>query len=68
MKKIVEKIRQGNQWLISFVMVRTFLLSSRNLHAAASCGVSLALKDYDRCRYVIEQFKDLWIEYLTGVK
>ena len=32
----------------------------------ASCGVSLALKDYDCCRYVIEQFMDLWIEYLTG--
>lgn len=29
MKKIVEKIRQGKQRLISFVMVCTFLLSSR---------------------------------------
>ena len=28
MKKLVEKIRQGKQWLISFVMVRTFLFSS----------------------------------------
>ena len=28
MKKIFEKLRQGKQWLISFVMVRTFLLSS----------------------------------------
>jgi hypothetical protein len=36
--------------------------------AYAIYGVSLALKDYDRCRYVIEQFKDLWIEYLTGIK
>lgn len=36
--------------------------------ALAYYGVSLALKDYDRCRYVIEQFKDLWIEYLTGIK
>ena len=30
MKKIVEKIRQGKQWLISFVMVRTFLLNMPN--------------------------------------
>ncbi len=29
MKKIVEKLRQGKQWIISFVMMRTFLLSSR---------------------------------------
>lgn len=35
---------------------------------AESCGMSLSLKDYDRCRYVIEQFGDLWIEYLTGIK
>lgn len=36
--------------------------------ALANCGVSIALKDYDRCRYVIRQFGDLWIEYLTGIK
>ena len=29
MEKIVEKLRQGKQWFISFVMVRTFLLSSK---------------------------------------
>lgn len=35
---------------------------------AESCGMSLSLKDYDLCRYVIRQFGDLWIEYLTGIK
>lgn len=34
--------------------------------ARASYGVSIALKDYDRCLYVMENFRDLWIEYLTG--
>lgn len=46
-----------------------YLLSYRGpSNASAYYGVSLALKDYDRCRYVIEQFKNLWIEYLTGIK
>lgn len=36
-------------------------------YATAHFGVSLALKDYDRGRYVTEQFMDLWIEYLTGI-
>lgn len=48
---------------------RRFLLSYVGpSHATAYYGVSLAIKDYDRCRYVIEQFGDLWIEYLTGIK
>ena len=61
-----------------FVPTRLFSLSKDDprlitsdrgpLHAAASCGVSLALKDRDRFNYVIEQFGDLWIEYLTGIK
>ena len=46
-----------------------FLLSFRGPSAAnATYGVSLALKDRDRCRYVIKQFGDLWIEYFTGIK
>lgn len=35
-------------------------------NAYAGYGVSIALKDYDRCLYVMENFRDLWIEYLTG--
>ena len=35
-------------------------------YARAHCGVSLALKDYERCLFVMENFRDLWIEYLTG--
>lgn len=37
-------------------------------YADATFGVSLVLKDYDRCLYVMENFRDLWIEYLTGIK
>jgi hypothetical protein len=36
--------------------------------AASAIRVSLALKDRDRLNYVIEQFGDLRIEYLTGIK
>jgi hypothetical protein len=32
------------------------------------CGVSLALKDIDRCNYAKDQFAHLWKEYLTGIK
>lgn len=54
MKKIVEKIRQGKQWLISFVMVRTFLLSSRKRqnylimkNASMFLGLQNLAKKYD---------------------
>ena len=54
MKKIVEKIRQGKQWFISFVMVRTFLLSSRKRqnylimkNASMFLGLQNLAKKYD---------------------
>lgn len=54
MKKIVEKIRQGKQWLISFVMVRTFLLSGRKRqnylimkNASMFLGLQNLAKKYD---------------------
>lgn len=54
MRKIVEKIRQGKQWLISFVMVRTFLLSSRKRqkyliakNASIFLGLQNLAKKYD---------------------
>ena len=54
MKKIVEKLRQGRQWLISFVMVRTFLLSSRKRqnylimkNASMFLGLQNLAKKYD---------------------
>jgi len=54
MKKLVEKIRQGKQWLISFVMVRTFLLSSRKRqnyliekNACMFLGLQNLAKKYD---------------------
>ena len=54
MKKIVEKIRQGKQWLVSFVMVRTFLLSSRKRqnylimkNASMFLGLQNLAKKYD---------------------
>ena len=54
MKKIVEKIRQGKQWFISFVMVRTFLLSSRKRqnyliekNACMFLGLQNLAKKYD---------------------
>ncbi len=31
-------------------------------------GVSLSLKDIDRCNYAKDQFAHLWKEYLTGIK
>lgn len=54
MKKIVENLRQGKQWLISFVMVRTFLLSSRKRqnylimkNASMFLGLQNLAKKYD---------------------
>jgi hypothetical protein len=54
MEKIVEKIRQGKQWLISFVMVRTFLLSSKKRqnylimkNASMFLGLQNLAKKYD---------------------
>lgn len=54
MKKIVEKLRQGKQWFISFVMVRTFLLSSRKRqnylimkNASMFLGLQNFAKKYD---------------------
>lgn len=54
MKKILEKIRQGKQWLISFVMVRAFLLSSRKRqnylimkNASMFLGLQNLAKKYD---------------------
>ena len=54
MKKIVEKLRQSKQWLISFVMVRTFLLSSRKRqnylimkNASMFLGLQNLAKKYD---------------------
>ncbi len=54
MKKVVEKLRQGKQWLISFVMVRTFLLSSRKRqnflimkNASMFLGLQNLAKKYD---------------------
>jgi len=54
MKKIVEKLRQGRQWLISFVMVRTFLLSSQKRqnylimkNASMFLGLQNLAKKYD---------------------
>lgn len=54
MKKVVEKIRQGKQWLITFVMVRTFLLSSRKRqnylimkNASMFLGLQNLAKKYD---------------------
>jgi len=54
MKKIVEKIRQGKQWFISFVMVRTFLLSNRKRqnylimkNASMFLGLQNLAKKYD---------------------
>ena len=54
MEKIVEKLRQGKQWLISFVMVRTFLLSSRKRqnyliekNACMFLGLQNLAKKYD---------------------
>lgn len=37
-------------------------------HTVAYCGVSLSLKDIDRCNYAKDQFAHLWKEYLTGLK
>lgn len=54
MKKIVERIRQGKQWLISFVIVHTFLLSSRKRqnylimkNASMFLGLQNLAKKYD---------------------
>jgi len=54
MKKIVEKIRQGKQWLISFVMIRTFLLSTEKRqnylimkNASMFLGLQNLAKKYD---------------------
>lgn len=54
MKKIVEKSRQGKQWLISFIMVRIFLLSSRKRqnyliakNASMFLGLQNLAKKYD---------------------
>jgi hypothetical protein len=54
MKKILEKLRQGKQWLISFVMVRTFLLSSKKRqnylimkNASMFLGLQNLAKKYD---------------------
>ena len=54
MKKIFEKLRQGKQWLISVVMVRTFLLSSRKRqnyliakNASMFLGLQNLAKKYD---------------------
>ena len=54
MKKVFEKLRQGKQWLMSFVMVRTFLLSSRKRqnyliarNASMFLGLQNLAKKYD---------------------
>lgn len=54
MKKTVEKLRQGKQWLISFVMVCTFLFSSRKRqnylimkNASMFLGLQNLAKKYD---------------------
>jgi hypothetical protein len=54
MKKMTEKLKQGEQWIISFVMVRTFLLSSRKRqnylimkNASMFLGLQNLAKKYD---------------------
>jgi hypothetical protein len=54
MKKIIENLKQGKQWLISFIMVRIFLLSSKKRqnylimkNASMFLGLQNLAKKYD---------------------
>ena len=59
--------RLGVGYLGTHTSLRCLGSPSGPAYKRAYYGVSLALKDYDRGRYVTEQFMDLWIEYLTGI-